>query len=835
MKSYIFFLLLFFIELRQCFMENVEEGSAEKPKEINLNFDDFDPNDLPKKTRLIFYKYLFKGETFVYEEKSGIKKGIKGGKMEAMFLFDVLHHDMGGNILLRLKPYKCHFGDCKVEDIPEIYLDVVQGYQNLIGYYVKFNNDNDKLYWNYLHGIAATLSNPSQHGEGDIQNVVTPQGNCRFEWYRPEDKKFVRKIKNCNIAGERNSTIVDGFLTNYNQEVTYHQNKKYDGDIVVCRTRENFNLKSKFYNDWSFKVESVSQIEMEKRDKKYMDRLCPANTTVGQCAKDIFGATLIGTNWKEIKSKFVLAHTNTESLTYNQYVEAYREELEEKTFSDLFGQIVASGVISSYNELKEALFNPENKNILNEIVDSIAAIGDDNAFKILKEVLTTESKDLVIRFAESIAYTSRISDKVISLMKSWLDETNDEGLKKILYKSYGLILRRQCELTLSKKNACAKDKDPNVNEFIKEIIEKVNVYDSLKILKSLSNTGSVITYAKKYICDSSSSDEIVIAALRILTEIDDNNWDNSIMTKLINTFRNTCPQKQSIISKTLAVDILLEKAKNNQNIASLLLRSETIFPLDNELWSYFYSALKNSRLNDEEVDELWQKMRSFKVFKENYGKQCVSGKSSVDTTQLSQWPGVKINFENKEIFENNGSLIYDSTKLTFKMNKRSKEITLFDMNTNGDLKFVDQSLEKEKLYNKNALLRFYQGNQLLLSGYNIKLYASLALQGKIFSYDDVLHSLYHLTLSGKISLYGLSKFYGIIDSKVVLKVPFEKINYNGCINLSEEPKAMSQNTFIYSVTKKKKKNIITRTKEWNGVCQKPKTIKMLETCKNVLS
>uniref|UniRef100_A0A0K0DYF3 Vitellogenin domain-containing protein n=2 Tax=Strongyloides stercoralis TaxID=6248 RepID=A0A0K0DYF3_STRER len=834
MKNYIFFLVLLFSGLKLCFMENVEEGSSEKPKEINLNFDNFDPNDLPKKTRLIFYKYLFKGETFVYEEKSGIKKGINGGKVEAMFLFDVIHHDMEGHMLLRFKPYECHFGDCDVKGIPEIYLDVIQGYQNLVGYYVKTNN-NKELHWNYLHSIAATLSNPSQHGEGDIQNVVTPQGNCRFEWSRPEDKKFIRKIKNCNISGERNSTIVDGFLTNYNQEVTYYQNKKYDGDIVVCKTKENFNLKSNFNKNWSFKIESVSQLEMERRDKKYMDRLCPANTTVGECAKDIFGATLIGRNWKEIKPKFVSLHNNQESLTYNQYIEAYREEIEKKLFSDLFSQIVASGVISNYEDLKEALFNPENENILNEIVDSIAAIGDDNAFKILKEVLFFESKELVLRFAESIAYTSRVSDKVILLMKSWLDETNDEILKKALYKSYGLILRRKCEMTLSTKNACSKNKDPIINEFIKQVIEKENIYDSLKILKSLSNVGSVLTFAKKYICDSSSSNEIEIAALEILTDIDDNHWDNSIMIKLISIFRDTCPQQQSLMSKSLAIDILLEKSKNNQNIASYILRSEGLFPLDNELWNYFYSALENSRLNDEEVNELWEKMRSFKVFKENYGKKSVNGKSSVHTIKFSKWPGVKINFENKEIFENNGSLLHDSTKLTFKMNRRSKEITLFEMNTNGDLKFVDQKIEKEKLHNKNALLRFYQGNQLLLSGYNIKIYASLTLQGKIFKYDDILHSLYHLTLAGKVSLYGFSKFHGMVDSKVTLRVPFEKINYKGCINLSEEPKTINQNTFIYSIMPKKKKNIISRTMKWNGVCQKPRTIKMLETCKEVLN
>uniref|UniRef100_A0A0N5BXK3 Vitellogenin domain-containing protein n=1 Tax=Strongyloides papillosus TaxID=174720 RepID=A0A0N5BXK3_STREA len=834
MRSCLFFILLLFLGYELCFMEDVEEGSGEKPKEINIDFDSFNANDLPEKTRLIFYKYLFKGETFVYEEKSGIKKGINGGKMEAMFLFDIIHHDMEGHMLLRFKPFECHFGDCNVENIPEIYVDVIQGYQNLIGYYVKLNDDQ-KLHWNYLHGVAATLSNPSKQGEGDFQNVVTPQGNCRFEWYRPEDKKYIRKIKNCHISGERNSTIIDGFSTSYNQDVTYHQNKKYDGDIVVCRTRENFNLKSQFNENWNLKIESVSQFEMEKRDKRYMKRLCPGNTTVGECARDIFGATFIGENWKEIKSKFVLPYTDLDSFTYNQYLEAYREVSEEKLYSDLFGQIVSSGVDSNYEELKEALFNPENENILNEIVDTIAAIGDENAFKILKEILIVESKELVLRFAESIAYTSRISDKIVTLMKSWLDETNDKTLKNILYRSYGIILRRKCEMTLSTKNACQKSKDPIVNEFIKDVIEKENIFDGLKILKSLSNVGSVIKYAKTFICDSSSPIEIEIAALEILTEIGDNDWDDVMTKKLINIFRDTCSQQQNMLSKSIAIDILLGKTRNNQNIATYLLRSEKVLPSDNELWNYFYSALKNSRSNDEENDEFWQKIRNFKVFKENYGKKSVNGRSSVLTNPLIEWSGVKINIENKEIFENDDTLLHDSTKLTFKMNKRSKEITLFDINTNGDFIFVDQEMGKEKLYNKNALLKFYHGNQIFLSGFSVKMYASLTLQGKLFYYDYIHHSLYHLTLSGKISLYGASKFYGLIDSKVTLKTPFEKVSKKGCIYLSEERKTFNQNTYIHAVTPKTKKTMISRSKEWNGACQKPNTIKMLETCKKVLS
>uniref|UniRef100_A0A0N5A6H3 Vitellogenin domain-containing protein n=1 Tax=Parastrongyloides trichosuri TaxID=131310 RepID=A0A0N5A6H3_PARTI len=857
MKLYLFyiFLLLICIGFKVSLTEdgtkesNIEENpndgekpneiekptEEEKPKELTLDFDNFDPKTLPKKTRLIFYKYLFKGETFVYEDRLGIKKGLNGGKIEAMFLFDVLHHDMEGHMLLRLKGEKCHFGDCNIENSPEIYLDVVQGYQNLIGYYVKMKNEDDQLHWNFLHGVAAALSNPSEHGEGDIQTVVIPQGTCRFEWYRPEDKKFIRRIGNCVIGGDRNSSIVDGFTTTYNQEVTYHQNKKYDGDIVVCKTTEKYNIKSQFHKDWNFKVESVSQIEMENRDKKYIDRICPAEYSVSECITTIFNATFVGGNWKEIKSKFVLAHNNKESFNFNDYVEAYRDEIIDKNDSDLFGQVVASGVTASFDDLKNAISNPDNDHIIDNIVDVIAAIGDEIAIKVAKEVLPLESKELVNRFAESIAYTSRVSDKIINEINLWIDETNDVELKDKLLKAFGVILRRKCELTLSTKNACNRGVDTIVNGYIKKIIELKNPYKSLTLLKPLSNMKSVIDYAKTFICDKTSSVEIEIEALEILTEITDEQWDQEITNKLVKVFRNTCPKEQNTLSQSLAIDILLEKAKDNQNIATYLLRGEEVLPSDNEGWNYFYSALKNSRQYDEENDEFWEKIRRFKVFREHYGKKSVNGKSSIETNKYSSWPGVKINLEDKEIFGNDGSLLYDNTKLTFRMNRRSKFVNIFELHSNGSMSFVDQEMDTEKLYNKNALLRFYQGTHVLMSGFNFKTFSALSLNSKVFHFDDILHSRFLLTLAGKVSLYGENKFHGLIDSKVSLKTPYEKISYAGCTNLSEEDKSLEQTIFIHTTKPRSKKTTIKRKQKWSGFCRKPKTFKMLETCRNALA
>lgn len=48
----------------------------------------------------MIYEYNFKSESTIYEESLGLKKGATT-KMEAKFIFEMLHHDHGGHVLAR--------------------------------------------------------------------------------------------------------------------------------------------------------------------------------------------------------------------------------------------------------------------------------------------------------------------------------------------------------------------------------------------------------------------------------------------------------------------------------------------------------------------------------------------------------------------------------------------------------------------------------------------------------------------------------------------------------------------------------------------------------------
>lgn len=55
--------------------------------------------------RLVIYEYDFKSEATIYDNKIGQDKGVKT-KIDAKYIFEMLHHDLDGHILARYQVYE---------------------------------------------------------------------------------------------------------------------------------------------------------------------------------------------------------------------------------------------------------------------------------------------------------------------------------------------------------------------------------------------------------------------------------------------------------------------------------------------------------------------------------------------------------------------------------------------------------------------------------------------------------------------------------------------------------------------------------------------------------
>ncbi|VDK37155.1 unnamed protein product [Gongylonema pulchrum] len=61
-------------------------------------------------------------------------------------------------------------GPCQY-DMPDVYVDFIQGGNNLEGLYIASANDS-KASWNVLFSIVYSIVTPAVSGAGDEQNVV---------------------------------------------------------------------------------------------------------------------------------------------------------------------------------------------------------------------------------------------------------------------------------------------------------------------------------------------------------------------------------------------------------------------------------------------------------------------------------------------------------------------------------------------------------------------------------------------------------------------------------------------------------------------------------------
>uniref|UniRef100_A0A1I7WEZ4 Uncharacterized protein n=1 Tax=Heterorhabditis bacteriophora TaxID=37862 RepID=A0A1I7WEZ4_HETBA len=202
----------------------VLHANQEKQKSIKIDLDNIrqtaSADGATEKTRFIKVDYTFRTESVVYDVLDH-KVDSPSTILEGKFMFESLHHDMEGSMLTRFKLVECSSNNCGV--VPPIFVTFTQGGNNIEGVFIDLNeNPNFIPQWNILFAIINTIYTPAESGDGDDQVVPTVYGRCHVHFGRPEDKKFQRKINNCDLKAIQNYTRYHGLeIADYSQEVLY--------------------------------------------------------------------------------------------------------------------------------------------------------------------------------------------------------------------------------------------------------------------------------------------------------------------------------------------------------------------------------------------------------------------------------------------------------------------------------------------------------------------------------------------------------------------------------------------------------------------------------------
>ncbi|KAK6017880.1 hypothetical protein OSTOST_16589, partial [Ostertagia ostertagi] len=105
--------------------------------------------------------------------------------------------------------------------------------------------------------------------------------------------------------------------------------------------------------------------------------------------------------------------------------------------------------------------------------------------------------------------------------------------------------------------------------------------------------------ARGFLCTSNHSVPVQTAALQVIRAASPTLYDSKLANTLIRLFRNVCPQPTTTGESQLAIDILVRCIPEQQHVATMLLRTETLNPDDPEKWQYFYKAVQSSGQRDE--------------------------------------------------------------------------------------------------------------------------------------------------------------------------------------------------------------------------------------------
>ncbi|KAH7724370.1 CRE-DSC-4 protein [Aphelenchoides avenae] len=606
--------------------------------------------------RLILYDYLYKSETTVFEEKTGPKEA-KKVNIEARYEFELLHHDMRGNILARYKLINCTKGPC-TGPFPDVYVDFVQGGQSIDGVYVippegRENDTEWKPDWNFLMSLPWIIQSPAKQGEGDEQMVTTPYGLCNYQFSRPQDLRFVRRLRHCEFNMEGNHSLIpEATQFHYDQHVLFRQNKKIDADIVFVDATEHFDIRSPLHDKWNIHVKAYTYLELMNRTRRYIPRFCPQDMDGGECAELVFGARLIGKNWREIPAnvKLLAEEAVQKKAELRRALEAYeavlrRKDVPEESRLRSFQRLVQAVANANADELRDTLKSSLKGGSLTHLLQAVGAVASKEHVAVVRAFAEDleDSNEVLEAYLNAIPFGLNFAGSLIREFKSWIEEEraskqpNQERITQLLFATSGL-LRRRCNSSPSSLNACNIWRDNYVNWFLNATACDTNDVDCeverLAVLENLPIAPSC-AYAKNLVCKHQPS-AVEVAALKLLTACDPATI-TSIIRPLVQTFRDACPTKQSRTASLLALEALSRIVEtNHRHVGTYLLRSESHFPEDHEKWAYFYDFVRTHREDREDVDEYWRNFRNFKVFRPSYAQRALQAASSVQRNEFGK-------------------------------------------------------------------------------------------------------------------------------------------------------------------------------------------------------
>ncbi|CAI4228414.1 unnamed protein product [Auanema sp. JU1783] len=639
----------------------------------NVNQDVVAETEEVEKTRLIKVDYTFETESVLYDDIAN-KDSAASFRTEGNFTFQTLHYDMEGNILARFEMTECRKGPCN--DLPPVLMSFSQGGNNLEGAYIDTSNHPDaKPTWNVLWGIASSIYTPALHGEGDKQVVPTVFGTCNVHFSRPEDKKFKRIIDNCELGNShfRNSSMIGGLeVAEYRQEALYKQNTKVDADIVIIEAVELAKLRNPLDSKIGFQFESRLYIQITNRTRLYVPRPCALEVNTHNCALLLKGKQT-GTRLYEGMSLLPPTENKFASV-FNEYRNHLYEMGDSHTcdkHSLLFAKVVFHARELTESDWKNIILNPENEPVLHVVGNILGSLGTETALKVAREQLLIEGPSFIDDYLFSAALSLSKDHSWHKKLVYWL--TEESGTKSFwkIANTVSSILYKKCEESPSSINSCNKGKTSIVNKFLEIVTNSTDDewrYEALNVLYNLPITGSY-QYAKKFICNKLSTSKQQTAALKLVKRVHHHQYDSQLGALLVKVFRNTCVQFTPTKDSQLAVDILLKYLPEHENIGTHILRTESLYPQNPEVWQYLYRAVLASNLQDELKEEYWNRMRSFKIFRTNYLHKSLKADSNVNWSILNNIAGFNLEKQSSVEFDDG---IFKRTDFDISLKKGKK-------------------------------------------------------------------------------------------------------------------------------------------------------------------
>ncbi|KAM3725317.1 Microsomal triglyceride transfer protein [Dirofilaria immitis] len=586
--------------------------------------------------RYLFYEYNFWSQTQIYNKRTKLNESIIE-MINATYSYHILHYDSSGKILARYQFLKCINGPCDY-DMPDVYVNFIQGGNNLEGVYIT-TATLSKINWNILFAIIYTIISPAKNGAGDEQNVITPSGLCHYRFSKIHDKIFRRQINNCQFDGIRNFTSIDELTQhNYQHSVVYMQNTKSNADIVDIEAEEKMILKSSIIPDWNLNMKTQIKIKMTNRTIFSAKSFCPTKLFADECAQVVFKAKLMGKNWKEIAQKLNIG-VKKEQSKLRSILQKGNNEFPAKNV-DILALIVNSILFVTDQDLLDAIKEFRNTPIMPIFVDAIGLAGTKKSYNVGKNAFTTEAPEFLERFLQALSQTTKIDIVIINDLKAWMKNVNDKYYEKHLAFTIANLYRRYCNAMKSRKYECENGKNEDINEFTEYIITRCqnsNCHiDALQIFQNLPLL-CLLPYAWQFLCSTSNDTNLVQGeALRFLQLFDGKHFHWKTINKLLRIFRNTCPLRQIVADQMLAIEVLLNILPDTELVGTHLLRSEELFPIEQEKWAYFYKSIARKRQISPDFNSYWTKMRSFRVFQPNYAHRSLKATSDVSTINIAE-------------------------------------------------------------------------------------------------------------------------------------------------------------------------------------------------------